>query len=103
MILVTGAGGLLGANLVRGLIASGQPVRAALLDSRELPAVKGLDLDLFFGDLSEADVAAAAVEGCKLIYHCAGLVSTDFSKRAAIFRANTVVTREVLRAAQKHG
>jgi nucleoside-diphosphate-sugar epimerase len=102
MILVTGAGGHLGANLVRLLSESGQPIRAALLDARELPAVEGLDLDLFFGDLSEPDVAAAAVEGCNLVYHCAGRVSTDFANRAAIFRANTVVTREVLRAAHKH-
>ena len=61
MILVTGAGGHLGANLVRRLIASGQPVRAALFDARELPTVKGLDLDLVFGDLSNPEIAAAAV------------------------------------------
>jgi nucleoside-diphosphate-sugar epimerase len=103
MILVTGAGGHLGANLVRQLVASDQPVRAALFDARELPTVKGLDLDLVFGDLSKPEIAAAAVEGCKHIYHCAGLVSTDFAHRAAIFRANTIVTRVLLRAAQAHG
>ncbi len=102
MILVTGAGGHLGANLVRRLSGSGRPIRAALLDARELPAVEGLDLDLFFGDLSEPDIAAAAVEGCSHVYHCAGRVSTDFTNRTAIFRANAIVTREVLRAALKH-
>lgn len=102
MILVTGAGGHLGANLVRLLSESGQRIRAAFLDARELPAVEGLDLDLFVGDLSDADVAAAAVESCNLIYHCAGRVSTDFANRAAIYRANTIVTREVLRAAHRH-
>src|SRR5690606_22980929 len=40
---------------------------------------------------------------CKQIYHCAGLVSTDFAHPAGIFRANTIVTRVLLRAAQAHG
>jgi nucleoside-diphosphate-sugar epimerase len=103
MILVTGAGGLLGANLVRLLSERGQRIRAAIFDARELPALEGLDLDLFIGDLSDPTVAAAAVEGCNLIYHCAGRVSMDVTNPAAIYRANTIVTREVLRAATKHG
>jgi nucleoside-diphosphate-sugar epimerase len=102
MILVTGAGGLLGANLVRVLSERGQRIRAAIFDARELPALEGLDLDLFIGDLSEPDVATAAVEGCNLVYHCAGRVSMDATNPAAIYRANTIVTREVLRAALKH-
>ena len=102
MILVTGAGGHLGANLVRRLSENGHSIRAALHDVRELSAVEGLGFDPFFGDLSEPDIAAAAVQGCNQIYHCAGRVSTDFANQAAIFRANVVVTREVLRAAIKH-
>jgi 3beta-hydroxysteroid-4beta-carboxylate 3-dehydrogenase (decarboxylating) len=102
MILVTGAGGHLGANLVRRLSESGQSIRAALFRARESPALQGLDLDVFIGDLSKPDIASAAVKGCNFIYHCAGRVSMDDANSAAIYRANTLVTREVLRAALRH-
>ena len=41
MILVTGASGHVGANLVRALLAQGRPVRALIQDMVAAVAVKG--------------------------------------------------------------
>lgn len=103
MILVTGAGGHLGANLLRRLCGNGRPIRASLLNAREFPAVEGLDVEPLIGDLSDPKIAAAAVKGCDHIYHCAGRVSTDHRNPTEIFRANLIVTREMLRAALRQG
>ena len=94
MILVTGAGGHLGANLVRRLIASGQPVRAALFDARELPTVKGLDLDLVFGDLSNPEIAARLHISRKTVAHHVSRVLTKLSLRNRAAAAAYTAGRE---------
>jgi nucleoside-diphosphate-sugar epimerase len=98
MILVTGAGGHLGANLVRRLLADGQQVRALLHTSRDLASIEGLKVDSLVGDLQDPDLAARAVQGCRQVYHCAAKVSTTYKEKGTIFGANVVATKILLRA-----
>jgi nucleoside-diphosphate-sugar epimerase len=98
MILVTGAAGHLGANLVRRLLADGEDVRALLHTSRDAESIAGLKVDGLVGDLQDAELAAAAVRGCRHVYHCAAKVSTTYRSNAAIFGANVIGTRNLLRA-----
>ena len=99
MILVTGAGGHLGANLVRRLLAEAEPVRVLLHTVRDEPAVAGLRVEQMIGDLRDPGLAAAAVSGCRHLYHCAGKVSTTFGNHDEIFTCNVLATRHLLRAA----
>ncbi len=103
MILVTGAGGHLGANLLRRLLADGQQVRAMLHTERDRPSVEGLVVDVFVGDLRDPRAAETAARGCRQIYHCAAKVSTTYANRDDIFDANVIATRNVLRAAKASG
>ncbi|MEJ0019573.1 MAG: NAD-dependent epimerase/dehydratase family protein [Acetobacteraceae bacterium] len=98
-VLVTGAGGHLGANLVRHLVDAGQSVRALLHAEKERPSVAGLRLEVMVGDLRDAETAEAAVQGCQQVYHCAARVSTMPQRRADLFETNVVATRRLLRAA----
>ncbi|GAC1413854.1 MAG: NAD-dependent epimerase/dehydratase family protein [Burkholderiaceae bacterium] len=100
MILVTGAGGHLGANLVRRLVADGQPVRALLHTERDEASVAGLPVESMTGDLQNPAFAASAVRGCRQVYHCAAKVSTTYRDKGAIFGANVLATKTLLRAAQ---
>jgi nucleoside-diphosphate-sugar epimerase len=99
LILVTGAGGHLGANLVRRLIADGQQVRALLHTTRDEASVAGLPVESLTGDLRDEIFTAVAVRGCRKIYHCAAKVSTTYRDKGAIFDANVVATKTLLRAA----
>ena len=99
MILVTGAGGHLGANLLRRLVADGESVRALLHTARDEPAVASLSVERMTGDLRDPAVAEAAVAGCRQIYHCAAKVSTTYGERDEIYTCNVMATRNVLRAA----
>lgn len=103
MILVTGAGGHLGANLVRRLLADGSPVRTLLHTERERPSVAGLAVETVIGDLRDPAVAAAAVQNCRQVFHCAAKVSTTYAATDDIFGANVIATRNVLKAARAAG
>ena len=104
-ILVTGVSGHLGANLVRRLLDDGHAVRVLLRRSSDNSAVAGLDVEPAYGDLRDADAIAAAVQGCRRIYHPAALVSTlygDKRLQRAIYDTNVLGTRNILSAAQRH-
>lgn len=78
MNLVTGANGFAGAALVRRLLAAGAPVRALVRSRARLPAdlARAADrgeLEVCEGDLLALDSLPRAVEGCRRVFHCAGL------------------------------
>ncbi|MCI0486760.1 MAG: NAD-dependent epimerase/dehydratase family protein [Blastocatellia bacterium] len=75
-VLVTGASGHLGANLVRRLLDEGYPVRVLLREGSDRGAVEGLAVERVFGDLRDFPATRAAVAGCGRIYHCAAKLST---------------------------
>jgi nucleoside-diphosphate-sugar epimerase len=102
MALVTGAGGHLGANLVRLLRATGQPVRALLHTERERPSVAGLDVEVLVGDLRDPATVTEAVRGCRQLYHCAARVST-LPRNADLFGCNVLATHRLLREARTAG
>jgi len=99
MILVTGATGHLGANLVRRLLEDGEPVRVLLREGTATRAVEGLDVERAWGDIRDYAKTLAAVRGCRRIYHCAAKVSNADGQRREIYETNVLGTRHVLRAA----
>lgn len=74
-VLVTGANGLLGANLVRELIADGHRVRAMVRKSSNLQGLAGLALDYAYGDVRDAKALRAAADGCEVMFHTAAVFS----------------------------
>jgi nucleoside-diphosphate-sugar epimerase len=103
MILVTGAAGHLGNNLIRRLLRDGHSVRASLFGDDERVTVNDLDVEIAVGDLTDPAVAAAAVKGCTRVYHCAGRLSAPYSNQREMFCANVLATRSILRAALDAG
>ncbi len=75
MILVTGAGGLLGANLVAELVRRGLKVTGT--SERWLPRFDGAGL--VFCDLTSPGAARSLIEDCRptTIVHCAALANVD--------------------------
>jgi nucleoside-diphosphate-sugar epimerase len=103
MILVTGATGHLGANLVRRLLDDGEDVRVLLRPGRDTRAVDGLRVERAIGDIRDAGAVRAAVAGCRRVYHCAARVSSSEGHEREIYATNVEGTRHVLRACLEAG
>jgi dihydroflavonol-4-reductase len=100
-ILVTGASGFLGQNLVPRLVDLGHKVRT-FGRSQYLPAsLDKLNLNHYSGDITNFDEVSKAVSGTEIVYHLAGLVSykkRDLDKAHAV---NVIGTRNVMQASLK--
>ncbi len=105
-LLVTGATGHLGANLVAQLLADRERVRVLLQPDGDDRALKGLGVECATGDLRDPQAVSAAVKGCQRVYHCGAMISTlqgNAEHRRRLFDTNVLGTRNILEAAQSHG
>jgi dihydroflavonol-4-reductase len=101
-VLVTGATGFLGHNLVGHLRRAGHPVRALVRETSDTRQLSELGVELSVGDVRDAASVNAAVRGCAYVVHGAGLfrlwgAARDFE------RTNAEGTAYVLEAALRHG
>ena len=82
-VLVTGAGGFIGSQLVERLIEHGASVRAFVhYNSRADPGLLRMastetiaKLELIGGDLRDSDAVRKAVDGCQYVFHLGALIS----------------------------
>ncbi len=94
MLLVTGATGFVGSNLVPALVKKGYEVRALCRshdDADSLP--KGVDICI--GDVTKPGTLGSALRGVDTVIHLAGMVSYSESKEA-LFRVNAIGTKNLL-------
>ncbi|HKI92623.1 MAG TPA: NAD-dependent epimerase/dehydratase family protein [Gaiellaceae bacterium] len=105
-VLVTGGGGFIGSNLVRGLLEQGDEVR--VLDNfstgnRENLA--GLDIEIVEGELRSYERVHNAVRGVELVYHLGALGSVPRSVQDPLTSSavNVEGTLNVLLAARDEG
>ena len=100
-VLVTGANGHIGGNLVRALLARGTQVRALVHHSTK--ALEGLRIELVPGDVSNAESLSAAMANIDIVFHLAGIISIDGPKGGLVNRVNVEGVRNVAEAALEAG
>jgi len=104
MILVTGASGYVGSNLVRRLVAAGKPVRA-MVHSPAKAEVRLADvrdrIEIVKGDVTRPETLAPLMDGVSAVVH---LVAIAIERGSATYEAiNTQGTINVVEAAQAAG
>ena len=100
-VVVTGAAGHLGANLVRALVAQGRPVRALIHHERH--ALEGLDVEMVQGDVCEPASLERALDGAEVVYHTAVRISISMSDWPEVEAINLGGTRNVIDACRRCG
>jgi dihydroflavonol-4-reductase len=87
--LLTGATGLLGANLAHLLCAQGEKPRLLVREASDRRGLRGLSYEEAPGDLFEPVALRAALQGVTHLYHVAGIVRFDPFSRKGVARLNT--------------
>jgi len=101
--LVTGANGLIGANLLRELLARGWDVRGLVRPTADLSTVADLPVALAFGDVLDPESLAPAAAGADVIFHTA--VAFSYWGHDPLVMARTAIegSANVLAAAAAQG
>lgn len=102
-VLVTGSTGLVGNNVVRMLLEQGRSVRVIVRQPVAPEPLTGLDIEIFHGDIRNADAVQKAVEGTSGIIHTAGYVRIGWANWDLYHSINVVGTRVVAAAAREAG
>ncbi|MQF69003.1 NAD-dependent epimerase/dehydratase family protein [SAR202 cluster bacterium AD-804-J14_MRT_500m] len=102
-ILVTGATGFIGGNLVRALNNRGYHVRAMVRPKSDTSALDSMKVERVFGDLTDQPSITRAVTGCDALFHCGALYSFWNPRPQEMYRTNVDGTKMILEEALKAG
>jgi nucleoside-diphosphate-sugar epimerase len=95
-VLVTGASGLVGLELVKQLLDKGFSVKA-IYNSTPL-TLQHPSLEIMQVDILDVIGLAEVLQSVDYVYHCAGLVSFDRKERDLLFKVNIDGTANVVNA-----
>ena len=106
-VLVTGATGMLGSNLVRALVARGAHVRGLVRSPEKARRyLADVAFEPIAGDMREVSGFAAALEDCSAVFHTAAYFREYYqpgSHDGALASINVQGTLELMRAADAAG
>jgi dihydroflavonol-4-reductase len=98
---VTGASGLVGANLAEALLEAGHRVVATRRGSSRVEHLSHLNVEWRDGELSNIDALARAFEGADVVFHCAATVQITPRVTPLLREGNVVGTDNVLAAVRR--
>jgi dihydroflavonol-4-reductase len=99
---VTGATGFIGASIVRELLRDGREVRVLVRQASNLANLKGLDVEIWKGDLLDSAGLRRGLVGCDILYHAAADYRLWTPDPDEMFRTNVGGTAAVLEAAMEN-
>lgn len=102
-VLVTGASGFVGNEVVKELLARGHEVQTLVRPGSEKKLKERERVKLFQGDCLHPDTLAPAVQGCDAVIHLVGIIR-EFPGRGITFeRVHVQATKNVVDAAKAAG
>lgn len=110
-VFVTGADGFIGSHLVELLVASGARVRAMTYYNswnekgwlRDVPGQTISSVELFSGDVRDAERVQQGVRGCDYVFHLSSLIAIPYSYDAprSYVETNVIGAINVLQACRE--
>ena len=100
---VTGATGFIGASIVRELLKSGREVRVLVRPASNRANLKGLDVELWEGELLDPSGLRQGLKGCDVLYHAAADYRLWTRTPEDMYRTNVGGTTAILEAAMENG
>lgn len=95
-VLVTGATGFLGSNLVRRLLSDGHQVRILARSEIKARPLAKQGAEIAFGDIGDRDALQSAVRDVEGVYHLAGQLFIPGVPKAEYYRTHVQGTRALV-------
>lgn len=95
-VLVTGADGMLGSNLVRLLLERGHEVSVFLFPSSRSTTLDGLPIHKYYGDILDPDSLNIPLAGADAVIHAAASTSIWPSRSETVRKINIEGTKNVV-------
>ena len=98
MILVTGATGFVGSELISQLLLRGEKIRAIKRITSRIPRFLAdeKDLEWFDADILDYFALSDAMDGISCVYHCAALISFQSKDKKEMLKVNVEGTANLL-------
>ncbi|NJK86740.1 MAG: NAD-dependent epimerase/dehydratase family protein [Bacteroidales bacterium] len=97
-VLVTGANGFLASNIIRELLDRGYQVKGMLRKGSNQLALKGLDCEFVFGNITVYEDVLKACNGCDVVIHAAANTSQASLNFDQYVPVNIEATEYILQA-----
>lgn len=95
-VLVTGATGFIGTNLVRKLAESGNDVTILIRKNSDCSCFSNLNIKKVVGDILDIKSIKEAMKDCELVYHLASFISFNRKDFNDLFNINVIGTKNVI-------
>jgi dihydroflavonol-4-reductase len=101
--LVTGGTGFVGSAVVRSVLAQGGTARVLCRPSADTSNLRGLDVEIAYGDLRDPASLREAVVGCRAVFHVAADYRLWVREPDELYQNNVTGTLDLLAAAAESG
>ena len=101
-VLVTGANGFIGSNVVKRMLDGGAEVNALVRKTSDLSFLKDVPVNYFYGDITDKESLRPALKGVGKVFHVAGLAA-DWGPYERFEKINYRGTINVATEAAKSG
>ena len=98
--LVLGATGFIGGNIARTAAERGWHVQALRRDPKSIGAIGDVDVEWITGNLDDQSSLVAAMQGCEVVFHCAGAYPHAARRIERYVQAAVTQMQNVLAAAR---
>ena len=102
-VLVTGANGFMGSNIVRELIKDGADVRVTIRKDSDTRNIDDLDVETVFCDIRDKESVKSALKGCDTLYHSAAYFAHWAADKKLFYNINVEGTKILLEEALFQG
>lgn len=94
VFFITGINGFIGSHIAEQLIKEGHKVRGLIRSTSDVSFIKGLDIDLYYGDILDRESIKSGMEGVDIVIHAAALAS-DWGRFEKFYKVNFIGSQNV--------